>query len=139
MLPVEDEEDLELVREIAASEPELSVEEQVAVSDELSAQVDPVTCILIAGAAMFVAKAIHSWWSARQGGLVIDQRPGASKPVYRDKDVPAGYVVVYPPDGGKVQVKTLDEPKDSVERLLEAIISGGLGTVKSVADAASQL
>jgi hypothetical protein len=97
--------------------------------------VEPVSAILVGAAIVTAAKFVMDWWSRRPGGLVIDLRPGAADDLYRDKDLPWGYVVVFMADG-KVTIETKDAPKDAMERLVGDVISGGFSTVKAVSDAA---
>ncbi|MEO3928407.1 hypothetical protein ABGB07_31720 [Micromonosporaceae bacterium B7E4] len=62
----------------------------------------------------------------RKGGQVIDLRPGAPKPIYRDPDLMYGTVVVRTADGG-VQIGPLkpDGLFDRVLGVLPEILSGG--------------
>jgi hypothetical protein len=106
----------------------------------LDTLVEPVTAVLIGAGVVAIAKLVWSWWDRRRGGLVIDQRPGATDTIRRDPDVPWGWAVVYPPDGGKVDIQTKDEPKDAWERLLGDVLSGTLKGAGDVAEKAkSQL
>jgi hypothetical protein len=99
-------------------------------------QFEPVTAILISGGVLALGKFALDWWDRLRGGLVIDLRPGAEDNLYRDRDVPVGFVVTFLADG-KVTIDTKDLPKDAAERLLGQIISGAFGTVKAAAGAAT--
>jgi len=63
----------------------------------------------------------------------------SERTVYRDRDVPWGYVVVFPADGGKVTVETKDAPKDATERLIGQVVSGVLGSADAVKAAVKEL
>jgi hypothetical protein len=101
-------------------------------------RVEPVTAILIGGAVMAVGKFIIDWWERRRGGLVVDLRPEAVDNLYRDKDVPFGFVVTFLADG-KVTIETKEIPKDAMERLLGEIVSGVFGSAKALASAAKHV
>ena len=96
---------------------------------------DPVTAVLIGGAVLGLGRAIYGWWDRRRGGLVIDLRPTAPDNLYRDRDVPWGHIVMFANDG-KVSIETKDEPKDAVERLLEALIKAPFDSATEVGKAA---
>jgi hypothetical protein len=125
---MDDEDDLAAAREAAANAPEIIYQEQIESpreddEDALSPLVEPVSCILIAGGVIAAVSYIRDWLDKRKGGLVVDQRPGAEYPIARTRNLPWGYVLVYPPDGGEVKIDTKDAPKDEWERLLTSIIS----------------
>src|SRR5687767_10890052 len=65
-------------------------------SDDFEPQIEPVSAILIGTAIAAAAKFVIDWWERRKGGLVIDLRLDASDDLYRDPDVPYGYIVVFP-------------------------------------------
>jgi hypothetical protein len=135
-LKVLDEDDLITALDIADTA-EISVEATTDThTGQVAGQVEPVTAVLVAAGVTAAAKFIVDWWDRLRGGLVIDQRPGRQDDIYRDRDVPFGYIVVFPPDGKTVKIETRDAPKDAAERLLGAVISGGLTTAKEVAEAA---
>ncbi len=46
--------------------------------------------------------------------------------------------MIFPHDNGEVRIEVKDEPKDWVERILEKIIDGTLGTVRDIAATARQ-
>jgi hypothetical protein len=99
-------------------------------------QIVPIVAVLIGAGVLGAGKFIMTWWEKRRGGLVIDLRPDAKDQIYRDHDVPWGYIVVFPADGGEVKIETKDEPKDSIERLIDSVTSGVIESAKAVADAA---
>ncbi len=101
-------------------------------SDEFAPQIEPVSAILIGTAVAAAAKFVVDWWERRKGGLVIDQRANATDDLYRDPDVPYGYIVVFPVDGGSVKIETRDAPKDSIQQLLESVLGGTAKTPHDV-------
>jgi hypothetical protein len=104
----------------------------------VEAQVEPVSAILIGAGVVAAAKLVLDWWDKVRGGLVIDQRPGAEDLIYRDKDVPYGWVLVFPPDGGTVKVEVKDASEDAAERWISAVITGAFDTVGQLAEAAKE-
>jgi hypothetical protein len=127
--------ELDEVRAAAQAET-LSAEEASTPSDELSADIEPITMLLIGGGILAAAKFIAGWLDKRRGGLVIDQRDGAKDDLHRDPDLPWGYIVIYAKDGGEVKIETRDEPKDAIERLIAQIVSGGYKAAADLAAAA---
>lgn len=134
-LRFDDAAELDELKQLASSVG-LSAQEGSEDSGELSSDIEPVTMLLIGGGVLAAAKFLTDWLDKRQGGMVVDQRPGADNEVRRDKGVPAGYVVVFPKDGGKAQISIHDQPKDAVERLLADIVSGAFSTSAELAKAA---
>lgn len=124
-----------------------AAEEQGATAETVSApagggvgqQFAPVVAILIGAGVIAAAKIITDWWERVRGGLVVDQRPGAADMIYRDADVPFGYVLVFPTDGGSVKVEVKDAPKDAMQAWISEVISGGLKTVSELAKAAKEV
>ena len=98
---------------------------------------EPVTAILIGAGVVAAAKMILDWWERRKGGLVIDLRKDVKDPLYRDRDVPFGFIVTFPTDGGKVTVDVKDLP-DSAEKWISEVITAGFKTVKDTVDAATK-
>lgn len=98
--------------------------------------IEPVSAIIVGALA---AKFIVDWWDRRKGGLVIDLRPKAEDEIYRNPDVPFGYVIIFAPEGGKVTVEVKDAPKDAWERLVSDVIEGAFGSVSAVAEAAGKV
>jgi hypothetical protein len=99
---------------------------------------DTVRAILIGGGALAIAKFITEGWDRRKGGVVVDLRPGAEAEIRRSKDVPFGWILIFPRNDGAVRIEVKDEPKDWVERILEKIIGGTLGTVRDIAATAKE-
>jgi hypothetical protein len=75
----------------------------------------------------------------RGGGLIIDGTQSGPSVVRRSTDIPYGYVVVLPKDGGEVQIHIKDAPKDAAERLLTAFLESGMATVQDVTNIAGDL
>lgn len=134
---VEDADELDEAKQLAEAE-DLSVQEASGGSGGLEPEVEPITMLIIGGGVLAAAKFITGWLDKRRGGLVIDQRDGAKDDLHRDRDVPWGYVVIYPKDGGAVTIETHDEPKDAIERLIAKVISGSLSTVAELAKIAKE-
>jgi hypothetical protein len=134
----DDPEDLEVAEE-AAEGADLTYEvvEPERPSGAFEPQFEPVTALLIGGAVLAVGQFAMDWWERRRGGLVIDLRPGARDNLYRDRDVPRGFVVTFTSDG-KVTIETKEMPKDATERLLGEIVSGVFDSAKAIAEAASK-
>lgn len=135
---LDDDVDVDAARTAAATAGlELEVEVPAAPPpDELDLEVlDPVTAVLIGGAAIAAGKFVLDWWERRKGGLIIDLRPGAEHEISRNPTVPGGYVLTFTVDG-EVTIDVKDQPKDAAERLLGEIAGGAFGTVQAVVDAA---
>ena len=130
-------EDLEVAQRIAGEHPELQVEATAAAPvGEIQSLMAPVTAVLIFAGATAIAKFVMDWWETRRGGLVINMRPDAKNQISRNRDVPYGYILIFPSDGGQVKIETRDMPKDATQQLLEAVISGVFKNVKDLAKAA---
>lgn len=126
-------EDLDYVREAAA---EQGVELQ-----ELPRQgFEPITTLtlLITGSVLAVG-ALSSLIERHKGGQVIDLRSGAPKPLYRDKGVVYGLVIVLANDGTvTVEVKQPKEMFDQVVEVLGKTLLGlGKASIDTIAGAAS--
>jgi hypothetical protein len=131
--------DLEVAQDYAYDQPALEFEATTdAPSGGIEAQIEPVTAVLVAAGAATVVKFVMDWWEKRRGGLVLDMRPKAKDQIYRDADVPYGVVLIYPQDGSLVKVETHDMPKDGMQQLLEAVVSGAYKTVADLAKAAKK-
>jgi hypothetical protein len=137
---VEEDEDLTAAQEVVAEIPEIEMEALSKAPKEggVEGQIGIIEGILIAGGVTLVARFVTNWWEKRRGGLVVDQRPTTKDQVYRDKDVPYGFVLVFPADGGQVKIETKDMPKDALDHFLESIINGGFKTVTDLAKAAAE-
>ncbi|KQP49565.1 hypothetical protein [Pseudorhodoferax sp. Leaf274] len=126
--------DLDAAYGLADERPEVDLEASAGEpGGGIEGQVEPITAVLVGAGVVAAAKFVLDWWDKRRGGLVIDQRPAARDQLYRDADVPYGVVVVFAAKGGQVKVQTHDMPKDGMQQLLEAVVSGAY---KSVADLA---
>lgn len=99
--------------------------------------IEPITALILIGAAGAVAKVVMDFFEKRRGGTVIDLRAEAAKQIYRTSDLPWGFVLVMTADG-KVTVDVKDAPKEALERWITTIIEQAFSTVKSVADAATK-
>ena len=95
-LGLDDDEALAAALEVADATPSVTAEVESIPGGEAGALVEPVTVMLIGAGVLAAAQFILGWWERVRGGLVIDQREGAERTVYRDRDVPWGYVVVFP-------------------------------------------
>jgi hypothetical protein len=107
-------------------------------TDVPQSEFDPVTAILIGGGALAIGRFVIGWLERRQGGVIVDLRTGAEAEIRRSKDVPFGWILILPRDNGAVRIEVKDEPKDWVERILEKIIDGTLGTVRDIAASAKE-
>ena len=131
--------DLEAAQRFAGKQPEIQLEATAgAPRGGIEGLMEPVTAVLIAAGAAAVAKFVMDWWETRRGGLVIDMRLNAKDQIYRNRDVPYGFILIFPADGGQVKIETHDMPKDATQQLLEAVISGAYKTVTDLANAARE-
>jgi hypothetical protein len=134
-LRVAEEADLEVAQRLAIEQPDLQVEATAGTpTGDVEGLIAPITAVLIGAAATAAAKFVTDWWEKRRGGLVVDMRPGAKDEIYRNGDVLYGYVLIFPADGGQVKIETRDTPKDAIQQLLEAVISGAYTTVRDLAN-----
>jgi hypothetical protein len=101
--------------------------------------VEPFTLIVVGGALVLTFKFMVDLIERLRGGLVIDLRLDARYLVRRDREVPAGWVVVVATDGRSVKIETHDAPKDTAERLLSQIIDGSMKTSQEIAKAAKEM
>lgn len=91
-----------------------------------SANVDPITgTVLVVGAVFAGAKLVIRLWNEYRGGTVVDS---TTQPITirRDHALPYGFFLFVASDGS-VKVDAKDEPKDSLERLVDAFLKAGLG------------
>jgi hypothetical protein len=138
-LRIEESDDLDAAQAVADAGADVEMTAEFPPSgEEVTAQVEPVTAVLLAAGVAAVAKFVLDWWERRKGGLVIDQREGAEDEIRRDRGVPFGYVLVFPADGGNVKIETVDLPKDAIHQLLETVIGGAFTTVADLAEAATK-
>lgn len=135
---IEEDADLAAAQDAAAGVGVELTEAQAPPGDGLEPEIAPIVAVLVGAGALAGAKFILDWWERRRGGLVIDLRADAADQIYRDKDVPWGYVVHFPADGGEVKVETKDAPKDAVERWISEVISGAFKSATDVAKAAAE-
>lgn len=131
--------ELAVALDVAEAEPTVTAEVESQANGDVTAMIEPVTAILIGVGVLAAAHFIMEWWDRLRGGLIIDQRDGADREVYRDADVPWGWVIVFPKDGDKATIDTKDAPKGSIERLLGEIISGVLGSADAVKAAVKEI
>jgi hypothetical protein len=99
--------------------------------------IDGFSAVLIAGAALLVAKFIRDQVEQLKGGVLIDLRKDSSAPAKRTKEVPYGWVVVLT-DDKPVEIEVRDAPKDAAERLLEKIVDGSLKTAADIIKGATK-
>lgn len=137
---VESEEDIAAAREVAATIDGTEVREASAPpGDGYETAMEPVTSILVGVAVASAAVFLRGWWERLKGGLVIDQRPDAVEPIYRTNNVPYGYIVTYPADGGKATIDVRDAPKDEIERLIELALGGVFKSIIDLRDKAAEI
>ncbi len=81
---------------------------------------DPLTAAVLVGVGLAVGKFVLRVINEYRGGVRLDL---TSKPavIKRDREVPYGWIVTLAADG-KVEIETKDEPKDSIERMVEAVL-----------------
>jgi hypothetical protein len=100
--------------------------------------IDPITAVVIGGGALLVFKVAVDLIDKMRGGVFIDLQPRANYLIRRDRQVPAGWVIVLAVDGKSVKIETRDAPKDISERLLTEIVNGTLKTAGDVAKEATK-
>jgi hypothetical protein len=129
--------------QIIVPEAELGNAQELARKGGLDAQVqpkaqfvDPFSWILIGGAVIATTTFIRDLVERSKGGLVIDLSSSGSDRIRRNREVPSGWVVILSPDGKDVSIEVHDAPKDTIERLLSEIVSGGYKTAADIAKAA---
>lgn len=110
-----DSEDREYFEQIAA-ENGVSLEEI-----DQSGFIDPITVSFIIIGAAAAISLVQYLIDKRKGGMVLDSRPGAPRPMYRSKDVDYGLVVIYAVDG-KVDVQ-VKEPRGLFGQVIDALTS----------------
>lgn len=133
---LDDEESLAAALEAAEARGDVTAEVVSTERHGMGSQIEPVSAMLIGAGIIAAGKFIVDWWDKVRGGLVIDQRREADDLIYRDKDVPYGWLLAFPADGGAVKVEVKDAPKDAVERWISEVISGAFGTFGQLAEAA---
>lgn len=132
--------------QIVVPEGELGNAQELARRAGLDAQVqpklqiaDPFTWILIGGAALATAVFIRDLVERAKGGVVINLNATGSAKIDRNKQVPYGWVLIVSPDGKDVSIEVHDAPKDTTERLLSEIISGGYKTAADIIEEARKV
>ena len=134
---IDDEDDLAAATQLAEAEG-IELQQAPASPDGgVDALIAPIAAVLIGAGVLAVAKFITDWLrrtdQENKGGLVIDQRADAKDDIYRDKDVPYGFLVIYPKDGGEVKVDVKKAPEESVDRWISEVISGAYKTISDLA------
>jgi hypothetical protein len=136
---VQDEKDLATAHELVGQYSDVEMEASSGPPGEgFSGQIEPITAVVIGAGAALIAKFVADWWERLRGGLVIDLRDNAEDQIYRDRDMPYGYVAIFPADGGSVQLETKDAPKDALHQLLESVISGTFKSLTDITTAATE-
>jgi hypothetical protein len=81
---------------------------------------EPLTALIIVGAALAGGKLILRLINEVRGGTIIDvtQTP---IDVRRDRNLPYGFFTIIAKDGS-VRVEGMDEPKDALERMLGGVL-----------------
>ena len=136
-ISIDDDEDLVAARSAAEHQGVSYQEVTGEPSGDLEELVEPVTAVLIGAGVVAGVKMVMDWWERRKGGLVIDLRPDAKELIRRDRNLSYGFVVTFPPEGGKVTVDVKDVP-DAAEKWVAEVINGAFKSVKDVADAAAK-
>lgn len=95
----------------------------------------PALVVLAMAGALTLTQFLMDLWEKLRGGIVIDVS-GSSPEVYRDPDVPVGYIVVIAKDGS-VKIETKDAPKNATQQLIESVISGVLNSAEQIAQVAT--
>jgi len=106
-----------------------------------SRSVDPTVLLFLVGAPTLVTLALERFHDRRQGGQVIDLRPGAPSVVYRDRGVVYGLVVVLTADGQvRVEVKeTADHLADIAGQVVKVVTNAASKELDALADAVRQV
>jgi hypothetical protein len=122
IVQVHDEQDKQLLVDLAC-------EHGARVKDVRVRTLDLATFVEIIGGVTVLRLIIERWQDRRQGGQIIDLRPGAAKIVYRDRGLLFGYVLMVLTDGRvEVQVNDRDRLSEIVDRLVAAFSKGGAVT-----------
>jgi hypothetical protein len=99
---------------------------------------DPVSATIVVGAALAAARFVLSLIDRVRGGLRIDL--GTRPPTLeRDGAIPFRTIIVFTADDN-VEIRTDDEPKDAIERIVTALFSipaaASAAAVRSTVDTA---
>jgi hypothetical protein len=128
-LRIDSQEDLELLREVVAEDPDVELE----VVREVPG-IAPLFIIAVIGAAAAVAGAIADYTERRKGGQIIDLREGQQL-TRRDKSVVYGLIVIVAADG-KVTVE-VKEPKGFFGQVLKDVLDALQGIATKSIEAAA--
>lgn len=104
-------------------------------------RVEPVTAAFVIAAATVAAGIVTEFYERRQGGQVIDLRPGASRAVYRDRGVTFGLIVILTQDGA-VTVEVYDPSNaflDVARDVVQALTSIAATEAKNAIEAATEV
>ena len=99
--------------------------------------IDPISAVIMIGGALALGKFAMRVWNEYRGGVVLDL---SLQPVEirRSRDVPYGTFLTIARDGSNVGIELADEPTDSIERIVTAVLGGELGNtateIQSVVD-----
>ncbi|GAA4495039.1 hypothetical protein GCM10023191_035140 [Actinoallomurus oryzae] len=103
-------------------------------------EIGVVTAVFLVGTMVLVRDALQSFADRRQGGQVIDLRPGRTL-TRRDPNLLYGLVLIVAEDG-EIQIRVW-EPKDNfqtaVTEILAAITSAGATAVADVSKATAEI
>jgi hypothetical protein len=112
------------------------IQEAVDESTAEQLEIGILAAVLLIGVGLAVSRVIVDLWERWRGGLEIDLTKQPTK-ISRNHEIPMGYIVTLMANG-KVQIEVKDEPKDSIERLTEAIlklpVAATVDTAKEVID-----
>lgn len=133
-LGTDDREEWEELRALAEEEKDISVVE--------AENLEPFTTMILVGTIFTLAGVVLKWINGRgRGGLVVDLRPDVPDPIYRDKDMDFGQVIIICPttDGKdiKVSVETYDPDNDFTKvgkAILEKLAEGATKSIESITD-----
>lgn len=95
----------------------------------------PAVVVLAMAGALTLTQFLMDLRERLQGGLVIDMSKNYPE-VYRDPEMPAGYIVVLAPDGG-VKIETKNVRGTTAQQLIEPVISGALSSAEQIAQVAN--
>lgn len=117
-------------------------EEEQGVTIVEAEQLDPFSALILAGALFTLAGVVLKWIGRRgESGLVVDLRPDIPDPIYRDKDLDFGQIIIICPttDGKdiKVSVETYDPDNDFTKvgkAIFEKLAEGATKSIESIKD-----
>jgi hypothetical protein len=129
-----DEVRLEIAADIPKPEVEIAAQETDVTPETNIANLDPLTAAVIVGAALAAGKFLIRLWREIQGGTVIDVRQTPIK-VDRSRALDYGFFMIVAKDGS-VTIESKDEPKDSLERMVESVLKLPIDATVSAVKAA---